>query len=378
MPYKYVYYLLKITKTMPISIPTSIAGISVPGTINGPLQLLYGNKFEFTGLKYPRNLGSDATRSHVIKFTSMRPDPDYKPEIVTDTINVITGGARYAGAVGSSIAQSGQNVLEGKPTVELPQAPEDFKKSLTNLSRQIAAADVPRKPDTSIALYIPDTVNVTYGASYDDISLTESLGKAYFLAQAGTSMLDLFNGSADKTIEQLANKAGSDPFIRYTLANAAGKALGMNNLGDLAARGLGQAINPQLQVLFRGVGFRTFQFDFVFTPYSKEESEEVKKIIEHFKFAAAPELKPLGYFSQGLFMEVPYPFKIEFLYKGKRNEYVPRIGDDTGGTVLENISVDYGPNGWSTFNDGSPVQIKMTLQFKETIIIDKNRIKAGY
>ena len=191
---------------MPISIPTSIAGISVPGTINGPLQLLYGNKFEFTGLKYPRNLGSDATRSHVIKFTSMRPDPDYKPEIVTETINVVTGGARYAGAVGSSIAQNAQNVLEGKPTVELPQAPEDFKKSLTNLSRQIAAADIPRKPDTSIALYIPDTVNVTYGASYDDISLTESLGKAYFLAQAGTSMLDLFNGSADKTVEQLANK----------------------------------------------------------------------------------------------------------------------------------------------------------------------------
>ena len=359
---------------MPISIPTSIAGISVPGTINGPLQLLYGNKFEFKGLKYPRNLGSDATRSHVIKFTSMEPKPGYKSEIVTNLGGVLKGAPGYLAGVAGATAQNAGNLLEGKPTVELPQASEDFKKSLNATVNDIAAADVPRVPHTSIALYIPDTVNVSYGASYDDISLTESLGKAYFLAQAGTSMLDLFNGSSDKTVTELANKAGSDPFIRTALANAAGRALGMNNLGDLVARGLGQAINPQLQVLFRGVGFRTFQFDFVFTPYSKEESEEVKKIIEHFKWAAAPEINPLGYFSQGLFMKVPYPFKIEFFYKGKENPYVHRIGE----TVLENVNVDYGPNGWSTFNDGSPVQIKLTLQFKETVIVDKNRIKAGY
>jgi hypothetical protein len=359
---------------MPISIPTSVAGISVPGAINGPLQTLYGNKFKFEGLKYPRNLGADATRSHVIKFTSMEPNPAFKPEIVTESINVIKGTPEYLAALGRAVGQTASNFSQGKLAIEKPQATDEFKKSLNSVAGQIAAADVPRIPCKSIALYIPDTVNVSYGASYDDISLTESLGKAYFLAQAGTSMLDLFNGSSDKTIEQLANKAGSDPFIRTALANAAGRALGMNNLGDLVARGLGQAINPQLQVLFRGVGFRTFQFDFVFTPYSKEESEEVKRIIEHFKWAAAPEINPLGYFSQGLFMKVPYPFKIEFFYKGKENPYVHRIGE----TVLENVNVDYGPNGWATFNDGSPVQIKLTLQFKETVIVDKNRIKAGY
>lgn len=329
---------------MPISIPTSIAGISVPGTINGPLQLLYGNKFKFDGLKYPRNLGTDATRSHVIKFTSYRPLQDYSSEIGTNTIKLITG--------------SNTERIE----------------ALGDIANEVSAADVPRQPDTSIALYIPDTVNVSYGASYDDISLTESLGKAYFLAQAGTSMLDLFSGNGDKMTEQFANKAASDPFIRYTLAEAAGKKLGMSNVGDLLARGQGQAINPQLQVLFRGVGFRTFQFDFVFTPYSKEETEEVKKIIYAFKHAAAPEINPLGYFSQGVFMKVPYPFQIQFFYKGQENPYVHKIGE----TVLENINVDYGPNGWSTFNDGSPVQIKMTLQFKETVIVDKNRIKAGF
>jgi hypothetical protein len=342
---------------MPISIPTSIAGISVPGTINGPLQLLYGNKYDRATYNYPRNLGADATRSHVIKFTVMKPDPAYKSELATNVMNIANG----------IIQGGGENLIEGK----FSQGVLDNTKAVIN---DISASDVPRIAGDSIALYVPDTVNVSYGAQYDDISLTESLGKAYFLAQAGTSMIDLFKQGGDKTFEQLANKVGSDPFLRKAVADAVGKKLGMNNLGDLALRGIGQAMNPQLQVLFRGVGFRTFQFDFVFTPYSKEETEIVNKIIKAFKLAAAPEINATAYFSQGLFMKVPDPFMIQFFYKGQENPYVHKIGE----TVLENINVDYGPNGWATFNDGSPVQIKMTLQFKETVIVDKNRINAGY
>jgi len=342
---------------MPISIPTSIAGISVPGTINGPLQLLYGNKYKFGTHRYPRNLGTDPTRSHVIRFTSMQPDPKYQSQSVSNIINL-----------GKSIQGGVESFVTGGPVSQ------DIVNNTKALLDDLSASDIPRVPYETISLYIPDTVNVSYSSSYDDISLTESLGKAYFLAQAGTSMFDMFKGAGDKSFEQLANKAGSDPFIRRFLANAVGDRIGASNLGDLALRGIGQAMNPQLQVLFRGVGFRSFQFDFVFTPYSKEETETVNKIIKSFKYASAPEINPNGYFSQGVFMKVPFPFKIDFLYKGKENPYVHKIGE----TVLENVNVDYGPNGWATFNDGSPVQIRLTLQFKETVIVDKNKINAGY
>ena len=338
---------------MPISIPTSIAGISVPGTINGPLQLLYGNKYDLKGYNYPRNLGSDPTRSHVIRFTSYQPDPKYSSQIVSGAGNAFVSLAK------GDIKEAGKN--------------------FTSIVDDLTQADVPRVPFEHISLYVPDTVNISYGIGYDDISLTESLGKAYFLAQAGTSMYDLYKAGGDKLDVNLANKIGSDPYVRSSLAAAAGalaasKGFETKNLADLATRAIGQAMNPQLQVLFRGVGFRAFQFDFVLTPYSKEETETVKKIIKAFKFAAAPKIQPTGYFKQGLFFEVPYPFSIQFLYKGKENPYVHRIGE----CVLENINVDYGPNGWSTFNDGSPVQVKLTLQFKETVIVDKNRINAGY
>ena len=334
---------------MPISIPTSIAGISVPGIINGPLQLLYGNKYEFGTYRYPRNLGTDSTRSHVIRFTSMKPDGSPQP---------------FSQAFGAV-----ESVVRGN----LDEATTRGKAAFNEL----VAADVQRKVHETISLYIPDTVNVQYSTQYDtgQTSLTSTLGKPYFLAQAGTSLVDLFKNKGEATAK-FGDNVANDPYLRAEAARFLGKIPGVGgDLQPLALRSLGQAFNPQLQVLFQQVNFRSFQFDFLFTPYSKEETETVKKIIKSFKFAAAPQIKKGSFgFAESLFVDVPYPFDIEFLYKGKANPYVHKIGR----SVLENISVDYGPNGWATFNDGSPVQIRMSLQFIETVIVDKNRIEGGF
>ncbi len=335
---------------MPISIPTSIAGISVPGTINGPLQLLYGNKYEFGTYRYPRNLGTDPTRSHVIRFTSMKPDPNAQPASATKAVEV----GRLLG--GGEVSQAG--------------------KVAADAVNELVAADVQRIQHATISLYIPDTVNVQYSTNYStEIGLTSTLGRPFFLAQAGTSLVDLVKNRGD-SVEKFGNNVANDPYLRAEAARRLGTKLGLRgDLQPLALRSLGQAFNPQLQVLFQQVNFRSFQFDFLFTPYSKEETETVNKIIKTFKFAAAPEIKKGSFgFAESLFVDVPYPFEIEFLYKGKANPYVHKIGR----SVLENISVDYGPNGWATFNDGSPVQIRMSLQFTETVIVDKNRIGEGF
>jgi hypothetical protein len=39
--------------------------------------------------------------------------------------------------------------------------------------------------------------------------------------------------------------------------------------------------------------------------------------------------------------------------------------------------VDYATNGWITYPDGSPVQTRLTLSFKEIDIIDKKKIADG-
>ena len=47
-------------------------------------------------------------------------------------------------------------------------------------------------------------------------------------------------------------------------------------------------------------------------------------------------------------------------------------------SVIESIDINYSPNGWSTHNDGSPVQTVVTLQFKETELIDRDKVVRGY
>ena len=38
------------------------------------------------------------------------------------------------------------------------------------------------------------------------------------------------------------------------------------------------------------------------------------------------------------------------------------------------MNVDYAPNGWAAYSDGSPVEIRLTLQFKELDIVTKEAI----
>lgn len=357
---------------MPISIPTNIAGISVPGVTNGPLNLLYKNKYQKATYNYPRDVGTNPAKSHVIRFTTFVPAPtNSRPtfsSILQPAVNAfnLQGNDAIDASIGAATSSENRN-FQG--------VLNQTRNAAAGVFEQLSALDVPRITGKTISLYVPDNVNVTYGASYDDISLTESLGKAYFLAQAGVSFLDYFDAfKQGESVGSLANRAGGDPFLRNVLAGAIGQKIGAQNLPELAAKQLGQAINPQLQVLFRGIGFRSFQFDFVFTPFSKEESDVVKKIIKEFKMAAAPKITPNRVFNQGIFLDVPDLFGIQFFYKNKENTNVHKIAN----CVLENIAVDYAPNGWSTFNDGSPVQTRLTLQFKEIEIIDKTKIEQGY
>lgn len=363
---------------MPISIPTSVAGISVPGAINGPLSLLYGNKYLKNSLAFPRDLGSNPTRNHVIWFDIMTPIPGNLGAVVANPDALVESGKQLitgaAGAVTTALTGNVSGAIDS-----LVAAGKSFGSSASGQAAAKSINDMTktkldRSSTTSIALYVPDTVNVSYDVNYsEDFSIADALGKPYYLAQGAVSLFNTFKNQGDTKMSNMVNQAGNDPFLRTKVAELLGSATG-TNLKELALAAGGYAMNPQLQVLFSNIGFRHFQFDFVLTPYTKEESDTVKKIIEAFKYASAPELVSNGVFTQSLFMKIPDTFNIKFLYNGAENKNVHKIGE----SVLTNVNVDYAPNGWSTFNDGSPVQTRLTLQFTETVIIDKKKIKEGY
>lgn len=319
---------------MAIRIPSSLGGVSIfPGGISGPLSKLFNNKFQSNSFHYPQDLAQDTAKRHYIEF----------------------------------------NILEQLP-VEIPGSLPTSAPEAVEQTKQILGVKTKTNRRSSIYLNIPDTVNVQYNTAYDELSATQALGLPYFLAQGATSAYDnYYKDFMSGNFKNISNKAANDPYIRTLLASQLGKFAGMNTQ-DLLLKGVGMALNPQLQVIFKQVSFRVFQFDFILTPYSKQEADMIKKIVYEFKYAAAPEIQKnniLG--GQGLFFKVPDSFSINFFYNGRLNTNIHQIGN----CVLENVNVDYAPMGWITFNDGNPVQTRLTLQFKETEIIDKTKIRDG-
>ena len=118
--------------------------------------------------------------------------------------------------------------------------------------------------------------------------------------------------------------------------------------------------------------FRTFQFDFTFTPRNASEAEEVRNIINLFRFHAAPEIPDSN---AHRYFVTPSVFNIEYMHLDKANKNLHKFG----ACVLTTILIDYAPEvGWVAHDDGMPVKTRMTLQFKETEILTKQKIKEGY
>ena len=104
-------------------------------------------------------------------------------------------------------------------------------------------------------------------------------------------------------------------------------------------------------------------------PRSRAEALNVRRILNLFKFHMHPELS-----AAGLFYLYPSEFEIRYFFKNKENTYFDKIST----CVLKNMSVDYGGDIFSSFDDGIPVEINLTLQFQELELLTKERIAQGY
>ncbi|CAB4133001.1 hypothetical protein UFOVP250_21 [uncultured Caudovirales phage] len=307
--------------------PTAYTGATSPNfstnPATGPLSSLYATT-GFTPYYYPKDLSS-STKNHYVKF--------WIKEIK---------GAGYD--------PTGQTLtLFGDSGLHLIPAMTDSK--------------------AVISLYMPDTLTATYNASYDELSLMHDLGKI----QGLQTINSVFNLGSDLA---KGNITGNDKTAWLALqAKVAGGLADSPNVGDVFLQGGGITINPQLQMIYRGVGFREFQLTFNFTPTSADESNQVNAIISQFKYHFAPELVQMANAkSVSMFMVPPSIFDIEFMFGSTENVYLPKYGD----CVLLNIDVNYAPNGFASFNNGAPVQTQLNLTFREIEIVTKKKLQAGY
>lgn len=229
-----------------------------------------------------------------------------------------------------------------------------------------------RRAAGTISLYMPDTVNQTVVNDYDQVSLTQALGNAGLVMQAGGSLL---KGMADAAMSENVS-------LGQTLGSAAGAEVGGalaektgafgQGITDVLLFSAGYAQNPQVELLFKSIQNREFLFDFKFVPRNKSEAETIIKIIQAFRFFAAPEIPKTG---NGRYFVPPSEFDIVFMVGSGRNVNLPQVST----CVLQGIDINYGSAGqWTAFKDGMPVEISMQLRFKEVEIMHKELITKGY
>ena len=147
-----------------------------------------------------------------------------------------------------------------------------------------------------------------------------------------------------------------------TFSQAASTALGQQiSPNEFLARASGRVLNPNAELLFQGPVLRDFNFDFLMIARSREEGDEIRRIIRWFKTGMAPR------FNTETFLETPDVFSLEYKRgQGPMDQLDTVNRFNPGGLALRTIAVDYAPNGyWSAYQDSQPVAVRMSLNFAE-------------
>ena len=231
-----------------------------------------------------------------------------------------------------------------------------------------------RRLDTAIALYMPAQVQVTYGTKYTDTEISPLAGPV------GEGITNLMSGAGlsdtyDNFVGNVSKGSAVEKKVLTTIASTL-DGLGLSGTREALEISSGEIFADRMELAFKGVDRRSFQYTFKMIPKNSREADEIRKIVFAFKANMLPEL------TEGKdrdTMTTPNTFNIQYMYKGKENDYVHRVSE----CFLENVQVSYGGDRYKTFephaDDGAPpVETSITLAFKEIEIITRERIFQGY
>ena len=146
----------------------------------------------------------------------------------------------------------------------------------------------------------------------------------------------------------------------YAAAKALGSFGGNVTAEGILARSTGQVLNSNMELLFQGVQLRSFNFSFNLAPRFKKEADEVKQIIRTFKQTMAA--KTSSGAGAGLFISSPEVFQLTYKSGNSKHPFLHSFKP----CALVNMGVDYTGSGvYATYEDATPVHMKLTLSFQE-------------
>lgn len=327
--------------------------------------------------KYPRSGGTEYGNNYVIFYINVNESSKLIKEQnnaiiadwtetsktrlagqnITQTQADIGVGAQplAVGAAGSVLSQSSGPLKAGVGAAALGVAgTEIIGTQVPNFTRQM------KRLAAAIALHTPNQHTARYSANWEDTSTS-----AFQLAMRGGEGLvkAVAEGYNKQTITNETKQLAKDVGAAISLTKIPG--------ADAVSAVTGLTVNPKMEQIFKGVDFRTWNFEYQFFPKSRQELENVQNIIYLFKLHMHPEYKDTNNF---LYI---YPSEFDIIhYNGTtENLNLPRHTS----CVLTEMIVNYTPQSqFTSFEYGAPTQINIQLTFKELIQMSKERIQEGY
>ena len=372
---------------------------------SSPLAVLGNDPLAFSSLAYPKDVTDDMTNGHYMVFyVNIQNDSKVKYEdgatsakvgeyirknkLVTDAEGKIAyktlpqgispGGPGFSSPiqaikdkVNAKLSGFGTGATGNLGTVLRKQGHTGATKNTTGMS---ARMNLTKRISDSVTLYLPPNIQDVLNAQYNSMA-TGLAGAAMAGAAAAAGAYN--NDDFEKSIKSGLDVAGgvmSDALAK-SAAGVAETLTGGEGLREAGLKGIGAADNPYMEVLFDKVGMREFNYSFTFAPKNPDESEDIKKIINLFRFHMLPELRG----DAARFLTLPSEFDIHYMFMGEdgaatENTYYHKIST----CVLQNLSVDYTPNGVKSFSNGAPTQINLSLSFKETQAMTKELVNEGF
>ena len=222
----------------------------------------------------------------------------------------------------------------------------------------------------SVILYMP---NSTPG-----VGNSQQWGEVNFVGPVGSLMRDLGTGAANMTyseggiagfvdqfkteLTKLRDNTDAPGVIRQGVLSAVAPMLGAD-ASQLMALAKGQVYNPNVELLYKMPGMRSFNFSFNFVPKNAAEARQVNQIIRNFKVWSAPAALDSGMF------EVPHVWQIKYMTGGKENPNMNKFKK----AACVGVTVQANPQTTMhvAHEDGMPIETVMSLNFREVNIITR-------
>ncbi|MBE45003.1 MAG: hypothetical protein CMO16_07500 [Thaumarchaeota archaeon] len=341
-------------------------------------------KYTTENLSYPADVDSDQMQGHYIMFF----------------INVVLN-AKLKGT------------LKGPKNVSTVRRGELDIQARRTLS---AIRPATKRLSSSISLYMPPSVQVSYGAGYTDHDIevgAEAIIQGGIAAGGEGGAMSKVSAGVQAMSGALAGQ-GIKKMLTSALSAKKWTIPGMGGLDAMLQIGSGVAKSGRLEMLFDRMSRRTFSYTFTFVPKSQEESLIVQRIIFLFKSSMHPEYGDLAKLgkeaverltggakkvaanagmarpgseakvgaSSGRNLLIPDTFDIKYYYASTANNYMNKIST----CYLESLNVTYGGDKFRAydvqpgiFGDGAPPQnITLALGFKEMEILTREAIHEGF